>query len=140
MKRKVVWALSVLAFASPAWAIPLGIQPGFWEITTRMEIPGVPIEMPSHKLRRCYTKKDVEDLMRPGARQIQDCEIRDQKVDGNRVTWKMECRGEGAMSGTGAVTVHPTSFRGTIKGSMKQGRATLEMTQAVSGRRIGDCT
>jgi len=139
MKRNAFCALPLLAFAPLAWATPLEIRPGFWEITTRIEVPGMPIEMPSQKVRRCYTKKDVDNITRPGVRQVQDCEIRDQKVEGNKVTWKMECRGKTAMSGTGTVLVNPTSFHGTIKSSMTQGGATMEMTQGVSGKRIGDC-
>lgn len=140
MKRIAGCALPLAAFATLAWAMPLNLQPGFWEITTRIEVPGVPIALPPQTVRRCYTKKDVESMLRPGPRQIQNCEIRDQKIEGNRVSWKMDCRGANAMTGTGNVTVSSTSFQGTIRGRMTQGGATMEMNQAVSGRRIGDCT
>ena len=140
MKRTAACALPLATLATLAWAIPLNVQPGFWEITTRIEVPGVRLALPPQTVRRCYTRKDVETLLRPGPQQIQNCEIRDQKIEGNRVSWKMDCRGTNAMTGTGNVTVSPTSFQGTIRGRMIQGGATMEMNQAVSGRRIGDCT
>lgn len=140
MKPKPAFALPLLAFSTLAWAVPLDVRPGFWEITARTELPEMAIALPSQTLRRCYTKKDVESILQPGPRRIQDCDIKDQRIQGNRVSWKMECQGATAISGTGSVTVQPTSFAGTIKGRMKQGRATMEMNQSVSGRRIGDCT
>ena len=38
-----------------------GMQAGMWEITTRMEMPGMPVGIPPQTIRHCYTQKDVED-------------------------------------------------------------------------------
>ncbi|HET9700810.1 MAG TPA: hypothetical protein VFP70_07825 [Burkholderiales bacterium] len=36
------------------------VQPGMWEITSTMEMPGM-LKMAPQMMRHCFTKKDVED-------------------------------------------------------------------------------
>ena len=137
MLRKL-FAASVLLFAvisiSFAGSVP-NMQEGMWEITSRMEMPGMPMQMPPMKHTQCLTKKDlVPQSSQPG----QECKITHTKVTGNTVTWTMQCKGQGGdMKGTGKITYSGNSFKGTIKMTMAQ--SNMEMTSHISGHRIGDC-
>jgi hypothetical protein len=111
------------------------MREGKWEITTKIEIPGMPTNMPPMKNTQCLTKKDfVPENSQPG----QECKFSETKVSGNTVTWKMECNGKGGeMKGTGEITYSGDSFKGTMK--MKMPQQDMEMTSHMEGRRIGDC-
>ena len=111
------------------------MQEGMWEITSKMEIPGMPMEMPPTKTTQCLTKKD---LAPQSSQSGQECKITQTKVDGDTVTWTMLCKGEGGdMKGSGKITYSGNSFKGVIKMSMVGNN--MEMTCYISGRRIGDC-
>ena len=107
---------------------------GLWEITTKTEMPGM--EMPPTKHTQCLTKKDFvpQGPQQPG----QECKITDVKVDGNTVTWALECKSQGGkMKGTGKTTYSGDSFEGTMIMSMPQ--PNMKITIQMSGKRIGDC-
>ena len=135
---KKLFTASVVLFAvisiSFAGSVP-NMQEGEWEITTKMEMPGLPMNMPPTTHTQCLTKKDlVPQSSQPG----QECKITQTKLTGDTVTWTMECRGPGGdMEGTGKVTYKGNSFKGTIKMTIAQ--SNMEMTMHMSGHRIGDC-
>ncbi|MBU0751408.1 MAG: DUF3617 domain-containing protein [Gammaproteobacteria bacterium] len=130
--------LATLAAASGlAQAAPV-MQPGMWEITTRMEMPGMPAGMGQHVTQICYRASDVQDVSRTVPKD-KNCEVKDYKLSGNTASWRMECRGETAMSGSGTFTYAGNSYSGTTKFTMKQGGQTMNMTQTYSARRVGDC-
>ena len=117
-----------------AGSVP-NMREGKWEITTKMEMPGMPMSMPPVKNTQCLTKKDlVPQNSQPG----QECTVSQTKVTGNTVTWTVQCKGQGGdMKGTGEMTYSGDSLKGTIKIPMPQ--ANMEMTNHITGRRIGDC-
>jgi len=135
---KKLFVASVILFAavsiSFAGSVP-NMQEGMWEITSKMEMTGMPMEMPPVTHTQCLTKEDlVPQSSQPG----QECEITHTKVTGNTVTWIMQCKGQGGeMIGTGTITYSGNSFKGTIKMTMAQ--SNMEMTCHISGHRIGDC-
>ena len=135
-------ALSCAALcALGARAASPDMQPGMWEITTRMEMPGMPVAVPPQLVRHCYTKKDLEDGKNavPSNKQDPNCRIKDYALKGNTATWSMECTGENAMSGTGTMTFAASSYSGSMKTRIKQGGQTMDMMQSWTGRRVGDC-
>jgi hypothetical protein len=127
----VLFFLTSLCFAGP---VP-DIREGQWEITTKMEIPGMPTNMPPVKNTQCLTDKDfVPENSQPG----QDCKFPKTKVTGNTVTWTMECKGKGGeMNGTGKIIYSGDSFKGTMK--MQVPGSNMEMTAHMEGKRIGEC-
>ena len=60
-------------------------------------------------------------------------------MQGNTATWRMECKGPNAMSGSGSMTYGGTSYSGTTKLTMIEGGQTMDMVQTFNGKRIGDC-
>ena len=113
----------------------LNMQEGKWEITTKVEMPGMPINMPPNKHIQCLTKKDlVPQSSQPG----QECKITQTKVVANTVTWTIQCKNKGGeIKGNGKITYSGNSFEGTIKMTMSQ--TNMEMTSHISGYRIGEC-
>lgn len=131
--------LALLAAAPAVLAAPQEMQPGLWEITSKMEMPGVP-KMAPQVMRHCYTKKDLEDNKKTVPQSgDKNCEMKDYKLQGNTATWSMECKGEAAMTGTGTMTFGAQFYSGTMKSRMKQGGKSMEMNQSWSAKRVGDC-
>ena len=137
MLRKLL-VVSVIILTAVSFALAgskPNIMDGKWQVTTKMEIPGMQMSMPPMTHTQCITQDDyVPHSSQPG----QDCKITKTRVSGDTVTWTMQCRSqEGEMKGTGKVTYRGDSFEGTISMSMAQ--AGTEMTIYTSGRRIGEC-
>jgi hypothetical protein len=111
------------------------IKAGKWEVTTRMEIPGMQMNMPPMTHTQCITENNyVPQTSQPG----EECEITQTRVSGDTVTWAMHCLGEGGeMTGTGTVTYRGDSFKGEI--SMSMAPSGMGMTIYTNGHRIGDC-
>ena len=62
MKNSLLfYLLPILVLASsPAAAELPNLQEGLWEITTKVEISGLPEGLPEHTVQHCVTKKDIE--------------------------------------------------------------------------------
>ena len=137
MLRKIL-VIQVVLLASLSTAIAgsgPNMQEGKWEVTTRMEMPGMSISMPEVTSTQCLTKKD---FVPQGSQQGQECKITKTKVDGNTVTWTVKCSGQGVeMTGTGRMKYSGSSFKGTIKMTMVQ--SNTKMISHIKGHRIGDC-
>lgn len=108
-----------------------------WEVTTRMDMPGVPVEMGETTVSVCIQKgadKDPKQLMK----QAGECEVSELKTAGSKTTWKMRCDKDGdIMTGKGEVVHKTDSFQGVTKLSgMSEGRA-VNLTANYQGKRIG---
>ena len=137
MLRKIlVISVVLLASISTSMAgLAPNMQEGKWEVTTRMEMPGMSISMPEVTSTQCLTKKN---FVPKGSQQGQECKITKTKVDGNTVTWTVKCSGQGGeVIGTGRMTYSGSSFRGTIEMTMVQ--SNTKMISHINGHRIGDC-
>ncbi len=112
------------------------LEPGKWEITTKVNIPGMPAEMANREFvhTQCLTEEDF--VPRGSQSRSGDCEIRDMKQKGDTVTWTMHCNtGQGKMTGKGRITYSGDTFEGDMT-TMMPG---MEMKQQMKGRRIGAC-
>lgn len=125
------------------------MKPGRWEVTTQMDMPGMPVKMPAMTQTRCVTPEQAKnpgDTVDPGGRGRgnNNCKTSDYKVDGNKVTWKMACTGAEAMTGDGEMVFNGDSYAGKMTMTMPAqgaGRGALggPMTLLMSGKRIGEC-
>lgn len=108
-----------------------------WEVTTKAEMPGMPMAMPETTVTLCLAKgaeKDPRQMMK----QEGDCKISDLKTSGNKTTWKMRCDHNGdVMSGTGEVTHKTDSYQGVTRLSGKSEGNDINMTANFSGKRLG---
>ena len=113
----------------------LNMQEGKWEITTKVEMPGMPTNMPPNKHIQCLTNND---LVPNNSQQGQECKITQTTIVGNTVRWTIQCKSQGEeMKGNGKITYSGNSLEGTIKMIMSQ--ANMEMISHISGHRIGNC-
>ena len=134
--------LAASFLVSTAYAAAPNMKEGLWEITTKMDMPGMPAGMPPTTARRCVTKKDLDDSAKtpPGADMRDNrCKVTDYKLQGNTANWKMACEGENAMTGSGTITYSGTSYAGTQTVSVKQGGQTQNMTMQFTAKHVGDC-
>jgi len=112
-----------------------GIRDGLWEVTTSMEMPGMPAKMKPTSMKHCYSKEDVKDQKKVVAGKNKDCSVSDYAVSGNKVTWKMKCTGQSAGTYSGETVFGKDSYNSIMK--MKtQGHV---MTMKMAGKRVGNC-
>jgi hypothetical protein len=130
MKRSIwiIVAVVFVFFTGISFAAP-NMEDGLWEITTTVDMPGMPSKSFTHTT--CLTKeKAVPQTAESG------CTIKDMKTQGNTVTWTVVCR-EGTS--TGKVTYAGTTMDGVIETTMKTGGQTMTMKSTMKGKRIGPC-
>ena len=111
------------------------MQEGKWEITTKVEMPGMPMNMPPVTHTQCLTK---DDFVPQKSQSGDECQISNVEVSGDTVTWVMQCKGQGGETkGSGEITYRGTSFKGIIK--MTVVPSNMQMTSKINGSRIGNC-
>lgn len=127
--------LPICAIAAP------NMQPGMWEITTKMEMTGMEgmPAMPPQTVRQCIKPADVQNGTATVPKGDPKCEMKGYKVQGNTASWQVECKGENPMSGNGTVTYSGNSYSGKTQFSMKEDGQSMTMNQTFNGKRIGDC-
>ena len=124
---------TALALATPAVVLAgEGMQPGLWEVTATVALPGVPSPTPTTQTE-CLSQDDVDKGPLPeidkGA-----CRATDVRRSGEKVTWKLDCgpigKGEGEI-----VSRSPTSYDGWMK--LETGGTVVKTT--ISARRLRAC-
>jgi hypothetical protein len=126
-----------LAFAYAASAPALAqAKDDLWEVSTKMEMPGMPMAMPPQTNRFCLGKnrKDEDFVPKQGG----DCRVLESKRVGNRFTYRMECSGNNPAVVEGAINFGNNAYDGQMRMAMKGSNDAMNMT--FSGRRVGDCT
>ena len=135
MRKQAGWLAVVLfsvLLSGDIWAAA-DIKVGKWEITTKMEIPGMPAQMSSRTYTHCLTEENmVPQQEEPG----KECKMVNSQVNGNTIIWQMTCQTpEGPSVLDGTVTYNGDSMTGVIK--IRQ--VGINMTQRMSGRWLGPC-
>ena len=142
----VARAILVAAFATLA-AGPLAAQIGYkadpqgkdelWDVTSKMEMPGMPMAMPAQTHRVCVEKgNDAGTIPRN-----EGCTVVDTKRVGNKITYRMECKnGKNDYTATGESTSSANSYQGMMRMAGKMEGQPMDMSMAYSGTRVGNCT
>ena len=135
MKRVVMCAAVLLTVAGTALAA--GPQkPGRWAIKMQMEMPGMPFKMPAINHEVCLTEEDLKNPQKAVPNDPKSkCTVGDYKVDGDTVTWTVECPKD-KTKGTGEITF---TSEDSYKGWMKMQVGEQEMTTTYSGAWKGEC-
>lgn len=117
---------SLLSFAASA-------APGeYWEITTKMDMPGMPFAMPGTTMKVCIPKGGEKDPEKSTG--DKDCKMSDVKTVGNKTTWKMRCNHDGKiMTGSGEQITKPNAYDIKMRISSEDG----DMNMSTSGKYIG---
>lgn len=135
MMKTLLLSLFLLIFSVPAQA--LDFNPGNYEVTSTMEMPGMPVAIPPQIITQCITEQEpVPDQNT----QEQKCRMVDKKESGNTLTWKMECEQDGQkIISNGEMSYHKNGFDGTIKTIMPAEMGGMTMTVKIVGKRLGNC-
>ena len=137
IKRSLAFATVVsLIFAVAAFAAP-NYKEGLWEITTTMNMPGMPKEMMRPmKHQVCMTKQNAVPQQKEKGEQ--QCKMTDQKTVGNKVFWTMTCK-NGTVS-NGEIAYSKTTFDGSQTTTTSQGGKLMTVKSTMSGKYLGPCT
>ena len=132
--------LMTFVFASPAHA---AVKGELWELTVKMQMQGVPMEMPAQTTRTCMDANAKDEAFVPQNSAEGECRMLDQKRSGNVWRYRMECisKDKETLLMEGEVTYGADrSYTGKMRMTGKTGDQGYEMNQTFSGRRVGDCT
>ena len=126
----------ITIFTGNAFAGP-NINPGLWEITTEIEMVGMPgMKVPSQTHTQCLSKEDPVPQSKEASK---ECQITDVHQNDNTISWKIICSGKnGSMEGTGEITYLGDSLEGFMVMVIKG--ANMKIKNKMKGHRIGECT
>lgn len=120
-----------MALVAPAQAAgPKGGE--LWEITTSMEMPGMPFAIPPTTVRQC-----IADNAGPyQAQEGEKCDTVTQSLSGNTLTWQVKCSGtQGKMELAGVSTYVGDTMDSKVKMKSENGDMSLHVT----GKKLGAC-
>lgn len=131
--------LASLIFAIPLAVIAAGTDE-MWEITTKMEMAGMPMSMPAMTNQVCLPKNRNSDEALVPKEKNSDCKMDSMQRSGNKSMFKMTCTGKNPMTGNGEIEKDADSYRGMMHMAGKMEGQDIDMTQNFSGKKIGSCT
>ena len=135
MKKRtaLLWLTMLHAGAASA------LNPGLYEYTMKMNMPGAPTTLPSTTIQRCLNAKDVE-----GAKATEmppmpnsDCKVLDRNISGAQFSYRISCTKPQKLDGDVKGTVSATTL--SMDMTMHTPGAPAPMTQNISAKRLGDC-
>jgi hypothetical protein len=103
-----------------------------WEISSQMNIPGMPAGMGAQTQRVC--QGDDPDRSAAQGKDRQSCKVTDKKQTATRTTVTMTCK-DGTMTVDQQYNAARTEFKGSMKMATKDGDVTINTT----GRKVGAC-
>jgi len=127
-----VAALFLLALL-PVLAAEIPAKGDLWEVTSKMSMEGLPMEMPVQTAKVCAAKGWTRPPV--GDNEHQKCTRSEYITTDNKVTWTESCKSP-PMTGKGEITRQGNdAYTGTIVYASAQGNMTIKL----SGRKIGGC-
>ncbi|MBK9442247.1 MAG: DUF3617 family protein [Comamonadaceae bacterium] len=129
LKATLIWAgacVSTLGFAAPG---------EYWELTSKMEMLGMPMAMPSTTMKVCVPIGGERD---PKYSTDKNCVVSDVVNSGNKTSWKVRCNHDGEiMTGSGEMSGTRDNAEGTMRMSGTSGGRKFDMTNTYKNKRIG---
>jgi hypothetical protein len=117
------------------------MKEGLWEITTKVEMKGMPAGMPPTTMQQCITKKDLAPQP-PSKGEGTECTRKEQKITGDTVTYVMECKSkEGTVIEiSGKMVYKGNTFDGASATTInRKGQPPMQMSGKMSGKYLGPC-
>jgi hypothetical protein len=133
--KQWIFCMMSVSLMVPVYALAVA-NDELWEVSAKMDIPGMPMAMPAQTVKVCMKKGNENDpnVALPKS-EGQDCKMGDVKVSGNTTSWTLKCTGDNPMTGSGEMT----SGNGTYTGKLLMHAGDGDMTMAYEGKRIGTC-
>lgn len=135
VKAGILSVVSSFLIALPAFGLDL--EPGKYQITSKVEMAGMPGDMPPQTSTQCLTKSDP---VPNGSAASQGCKISDMDTKGNKVTYTMECDQQGMkVKSSGEIIYKGKSFEGTSIMKMGPSAGGMTITTKTTGKWVGKC-
>ena len=123
------------AFLVPSAALAQAGE--LWEVTLKMEMPGMPMAMPAQTNRVCLAKQASDESYVP---RQGDCKVTESRRTGNTQRYKMVCSGKDPMTIEGEIAHAKDTYSGRSRMTGKMEGQSMEMTQTFAGRKVGECS
>jgi len=108
------------------------MQPGLWQVTATVELPGLPSPGPTTQTE-CVSQADAEgDGLPPIEKGA--CRVTDLKRSGSKVTWSLDCGQVG--KGEGEIVYRSST---EYEGWMKLETAGTVVRTTLHAKRVGGC-
>lgn len=130
----VLFAFILLCAGATAHSAGVDMKEGEWEVSTETTMKMGEMSMPSRtdKVTKCLTREDLV----PKTEKDKECKIVKQKVTGNKVSWRMECK---KTEGEGEITYSGTTYNGFFKMKTVEEGHTMTMNMKLAGKYLGPC-
>lgn len=108
-----------------------------YRVTTRMEMVGMPFQLPAQTVEVCGPKNQASEKMVP---HDENCSVTDFRVVGNKSTYTLVCRGKDPMTAKGEFEqLGPDAYRGKMHMTGSSDGESMEMIANFEGKKIRDC-
>ncbi len=122
-----------LPATEPAPAAAADQAGDLWEVTSKMSMEGMPMDLPAQKTKVCTPKVWTQA---PAMDPRHKCTTSDFVRTPDKASWKVSCDGPPAMTGEGEVAFQGTdAYTGSVKFTSEDGNMTVKL----NGRRTGGC-
>jgi hypothetical protein len=130
----VLFVIILICAGATAHSAGVDVKEGEWESSTEASMTMGAMSMPptTTKLTYCLTREDLV----PKTETDKECKILNQKVVGNTVSWRMECR---KAEGEGEITYRGSTYKGNFRMKMVEDGQTMNMNMKLAGKYLGPC-
>ena len=130
----VLFAVILLSVGVTAYSAGVDMKEGKWETYSETSMTMGTMSMPpmASTSTYCLTRENLV----PKSERDKDCKIVKQKIVGNTVSWRMECK---KSEGEGEITYRGATYNGFFKMKMVEDGQTMTMNTKMSGRYLGPC-
>jgi hypothetical protein len=134
MRNTVGLALFLLCVAGTAHSAGVDMKEGEWETSSETTMTVGAMSMPpmAGKTTYCLTREDLV----PKSEKDKECKMLNQKVVGNTVSWRMECK---KSEGEGEITYRGSTYNGNFRMKMVEEGQTMNMNMKLAGKYLGPC-
>ncbi len=137
--KNIIWIVAVTWLLTAGSGVcEMNVEEGQWEVTVKMRMPGMQMEMPAVTNTMCINDENpVPHQADPGM----DCKMLRQNVSANRAAWTVKCTGNGQnITSSGDITYKGDTFDGTVETKMDStGQGKMTVKGKIQGKRIGAC-
>jgi hypothetical protein len=139
MMARTLAIVAVVAACALPCAAASAVNPGEWQITSRTEMKGMPMEMPPQTVT--FTNCVTSERPVPESDKQKECKLTDVKIEGSTVTWAIACEGkEGKMKGAGKISYQGDSMTGEQTMDVAAGEGmNFTVVMHMTGKRLGPC-
>jgi hypothetical protein len=130
----VLFAFILLCAEGTANAAVVDMKEGEWEISSETSMTMGAMSMPpmANKSTYCLTREDLV----PKTEKDKDCKMVKQKVVGNTVSWRIECK---KSEGEGEITYRGSTYKGNFRMKMVEDGQTMTMNTKLAGKYLAPC-